>query len=362
MNGGMRPWLSKAAPAMVTLLAGSLMTGCGGGGGSGPSADGTSPDGSAVASYVTDQQGASFTGSWWTGNHFAATPVASATARTHNLTATAQPTTFDVATRSQALVSGTWSDLAVSSGGYYGLTPNGWAYSSNDLVGSKFVDSGNGTDATLVLANGSAYTYAITRTDLAGANVTCPGTCTTPATYPPGSARYDKVYTSNFYYLYNLADGWQVTDVYGTALSSLPTANATTFCDPLIGTVYDPRGTKMSSNPDGWLYYVYFLASGQTCTSGAIASALGTAPQQQVTITWLPTGVPAAPTVLKLTNWFPIYPNMSMFGFTNPWFYALRGGYVWEGLMVPANTSAGSAKNKAAINAELQASGYTALP
>jgi hypothetical protein len=169
-------------------------------------------------------------------------------------------------------------------------------------------------------------------------------------------------YTSNFYFLYNLSNGLQVTDRYGVQLTSLPVEKVTTFCDPLIGTVYVPTSTQMAANPNGWLYYVYFLTPGSACSSSNITTALGTAPQQQVTITWTPTGVPVVPTVLVLTNWFPINPNWSSFGFTNPWFYSLRAGYVWEGIMEPATTTVSSVKNKAAINAELKASGYTTIP
>ena len=81
-----------------------------------------------------------------------------------------------------------------------------------------------------------------------------------------------------------------------------------------------------------------------------------------MTITWTPTGVAAVPTVLVLTNWFPISPNTSFFGFTNPWFYSLRAGYVWEGIMLPKTSTVSSKKNKVAINAELMASGYTTIP
>lgn len=324
---------------------------------------GTTPSagGTAVASYTADEMGGSFGGNWWVGNRFGTSPVASATAFTETLAGTSQPTVFSVTENDQALINGIWSNLAVSSGGSYNLTPNGWAYSTNDMVGNTFVDSGNGTNAALVLANGAAYTYAITRSSLAGSAVVCPGTCTTSGVYPPGAASYSMAYTSNFYYLYNLANGLQATDGNGVALTSLPVEDTTTFCDPLIGTVYVPTTTQMTANPNGWMYYVYFLTPGSTCTSGAITTALGTAPQQQVTITWTPTGVPAAPTVLVLTNWYSPTGTGS-FGFTNPWFYGLRGGYAWEGIMLPATTTVDSMKNKAAINAELKASGYTTIP
>lgn len=316
----------------------------------------------AVSGYITDGMGGSFSGNWWTGNRFGASPVASATALTETLSGTSQPTVFSVAKNDQALVNGTWSNLAVSSVGSYNLTPNGWALSTNDMVGNTFVDSGDGTNGALVLANGAAYTYAITRSNLAGTAVSCPGTCTTPGVYPAGAASYSLAFTSNFYFLYNLGNGYQLTGQNGAALTSLPVEDTTTFCDPLIGAVYVPTLTQMTANPNGWLYYVYFLTPGSACTSGTIAAALAAAPQQQVTITWTPTGVPAVPTVLVLTSWFPVYPNMSSYGFTNPWFYSLRAGYVWEGIMLPATTTVDSVKNKAAINTELNASGYTTIP
>ncbi|HEY6096329.1 MAG TPA: hypothetical protein VIU93_15420 [Gallionellaceae bacterium] len=378
MKNGIRLLKCGAELGMFALMVGILMAGCGGGGGGGGGGStgtgtsggtpwwtvGTTPSagGTAVASYIAGEMSGSFGGKWWVGNWFGSTPAASATALTETLAGTAQPTVFNVTKNQQALINGAWSNLTVSSGSSYNLTPNGWALSTNDMLGSTFVDSGNGSDAALVLANGAAYTYAITRTNLAGSPVVCPGTCTTPGAYPAGAESYSLAYTSNFYFLYNLSNGLQVTDGNGAALTSLPVEDVTTFCDPLIGAVYVHTHTQMSANPNGWLYYVYFLTPGSACTSGNISTALAAGAQQQVTITWTPTGVAAVPTVLVLTNWFPIYPNMSSYGFTNPWFYSLRAGYVWEGLMLPAATSGSSMKNKAAINAELNASGYTAIP
>lgn len=374
MNKGFKLLKHGTELGMLALMAGILITGCGGGGGQAGSATnsggtpwwtvGTSPSaiGSAVAGYIADGMGGSFNGKWWNGNNFGTSPAASATLMTETMAATSQPTVFSVTKNYQALINGAWSNLAVSNGSSYNLTPNGWALSGSDLAGSTFADSGDGTNGTLVLSNGAAYTYAITRSDLSGTAVACPGTCSAPGVYPAGAASYSMAYTSNFYFLYNLANGYQLTGADGAALSSLPVENSTTFCDPLLGTVYVPSGTQMAINPNGWLYYVHFLATGTTCTSSSIAAALATAPTQQVTITWTPTGVAAVPTVLVLTNWFPIYPNTSIYGFTNPWFYSLRGGYVWEGLMLPANSSVSSMKNKAAINAELNAGGYTSVP
>lgn len=308
MNNGIKRLKFGAELGVFALMAGTLIAGCGGG----AAGSGTTPSagGTAVASYIADGMSGSFNGNWRVGSWLGFSP-ASATALTETLAATSLSTTFSVTKNNLELVNGIWSNFfVISSGGSsYNLTPNGWAISTNDMLGNSFVDSGNGSNAALVLANGAAYTYAISRSSLAGLDVVCPVTCTTPGVYPAGAAGYSLAYTSNFYFLYNLANGWQVTDQYGVQLTSLPVEDVTTFCDPFIGMVYEPTSTQMAANPNGWLYKVYFLTQGADCTSGNITTALGTAPQQQVTITWTPTGVPAVPTVLVLTNWFPIPPT-----------------------------------------------------
>jgi hypothetical protein len=129
MNIGIKRLKFGVELGVFALMAGTLIAGCGGGGA--PSSGST-----AVASYIADDMSGSFSGNWWVGNWLGSSPVASATVLTETLAATSQPTTFNVTENYQALVNGTWSSLAVSSGGAYNLTPNGWAFSTNGMLGN----------------------------------------------------------------------------------------------------------------------------------------------------------------------------------------------------------------------------------
>lgn len=144
--------------------------------------------------------------------------------------------------------------------------------------------------------------------------------------------------------LFNLSNGLQVTDQNGTMLTSLPAVGAT-FCDPLLGMVYAPS----------YSFPNYVVSRTAACSQAAIATALATAPVASVSISVQLTGNPVVPSVLILQNWSVGY------GLTNPFIYGYRAGYVWEGLMEPAGTN-WTLKNKTAINAELLANGYPAIP
>lgn len=355
--------LRKGASILVCgLVCGLLIAGCGGGGGGGAgsgsvSATPSSP-GTAVATFIADQQGGSFAGSWYTGD-YGSTVAASASAYTDTTTATTQPTVFSLSSNYQILANGSWSPLALANGSAYYLTPGGWSLYS-DVTGSvTYVDSGDGTHVTYMLPNGAPDYFSVKRTDLSGTTISCTGGCVTPGTYPTGSAKYSLTRTVDYYTLFNLSSGLQETDLSGAPLTYLPVEDTTAFCDPLIDTVYEPTATQWGTH--AWLYYVYFTASGSGCTSSSISAALAAGAQQQVVITWTPTGNTAVPTVLVLTNWYPIYPNMSFFGLTNPWFYSLRAGNVWEGIVEQAGTGFGR-KSKIAVNAELTANGYAPIP
>jgi hypothetical protein len=335
------------------LLTGMLMAGCGGGNGTSasnntlPSASGT-----VVASYVADQQNGSFTGIWYTGSAFNTTP-ASATAYTETLANTTTASIYDVTSTFKALINGSWGIGTQNNATSYNLGPSGWVLDTDEPTGNTFIDSGDGLHASFRLANSASYNYTISRTNLAGTTINCSGTCVTTDIYPTGAASYDLTYASNFYILYNLGINYRITGHDGIALTSLPGLGTTTFCDPLLGTVY----RAVSSSPPIYRYNVYFVAGGSTCTQSAISTALAGTAQYTVNITAEATGNSAVPYVLLLENWWPIYPNMSTYGFTNPWFYSVQSGYVWEGIMIPTG-NVSSQKNKTAINAELTARGY----
>ena len=95
MNFGIKRLKFGAELGVLALIAGTLIAGCGGGG-TADSGTTASAGGTTVASFIADEMSGSFSGSWWVGNRFGSSPVASATALTETLAATSQPTTFSV--------------------------------------------------------------------------------------------------------------------------------------------------------------------------------------------------------------------------------------------------------------------------
>lgn len=345
MHPEKKPFKKIAELLAFGAMTGILFAGCGGGG-SGNTAiiSGAAPYAAdtALGSYISDGQGTGFSGNWFTSS------VASAVANTRTLAATGSPTVFNVTYFSKSLANGSWSDINFTQGGGYGLTPTGWATGSQN--GQTLTDIGDGSNAVLNISNGDTYPFSIVKTSLAGSPVVCTnGPCSpSSATYPAGAARYSLSYTSAHYFLLTSTNGYQVTNQYGAPFTSLPTLNDT-FCDPLLGYVYKPQSTATYTSNYYWVYYA------ANCGSAAISTALAGTHVAYVMVSVEPTGNAYVPNVLILTNWTPGY------GLLNPWIYALRAGYVWEGLKEPQGTNF-TLKNKAAINAELLGSGYSEIP
>jgi hypothetical protein len=324
-------------------MAAVLLAGCGGGSGSANNSAAPSAANTALGSYINDELAGGFTGSWYTGT------TVSATANTESLAATAVPTVFNLSHSTRTLAGGVWSNAASTGGWGYELAPSGWVLGGQS--GATRTDKGDGVHAVDNFAGGISYPFSIARTSLAGSAVACVnGPCIQPnAVYPPGAASYTLTDTTDHYLLLTSTMGLQVSDAWGVPLARLPTVNET-FCDPLLGYVYQPTSAASVSWTN--FYAVYTTAS---CLGSSIGTALAGFPVAYVTVSVEATGNAYVPNVLSLTNWSAGY------GFVYPTIYALRNGYVWEGVKEPQG-SRFTVKNKAAINAELLGSGFAAIP
>jgi hypothetical protein len=329
------------------LANGILVAGCGGGGGGGAGS------GNPAFSYIADQQGGGFVGYW----SYGVSSVANADIDT--LAASGVNQYSDTFTHK--ILSGTWTDSSPDV--YYDLIPTtGWFPSPNNAT---LVDSGDGTNITIIPTGEPGIAAAVTRTDLSdapivcttsgGTNFTCPSL---PGNYPTGSASYRLTinYTSNQFQLYGYTNLSPITDANGAVLTALPTVETQTFCDPNFLYVFKPQ-----SSPS----FIYNVFATPSCASSVVISTATTTPVLgTVTIENLPTGISGSSgesaNVLHVVSANSSDPNVTgMVGRI----YGLRAYKVWLGWMTPKGTiQTDPAKNKTAINAELGANNLAPLP
>lgn len=342
------------------LLAGALIAGCGGGGSAGGSSSGsgfapsgtlcgnngcaspgatgsTSPASSVLASYIADSQGTSFLGNWVPGVVY-----------TNNLSATGFPGTYNIAYGAQVLAGGAWSSATLTAS-EADLNSTGWAASS--LTGNKFVDSGNGTNATENYASGASLQFIVTQTSKAGTPILCATCAAGSGNYPAGASWYTRTFNSSFYSLVIAPLATPATDATGATLTALP-AIGTTFCDPYNNLVYQPVVGATGSTPN----YTVFITTG--CSASAISAALAGVSPGSVFVS-LATTPAAGVSVLSLSGWAG---GLSGINVTNGnYIYGAYSGNVWSGFLgSPGYTEI--VENKIAINAELQASGSPTIP
>lgn len=340
----------------VVVLAGALLAACSGGG---SGTTGASAADTAVASMLADSTAPGFTGNWRNQNFFGS--AASATASTTTMAATATANTYTIATTSKQLVNGMWGNAAVS-GGSYLLGDTGWVLTTG--IQGTMHDSGDGINIS-VSVGAATKNFSIVKTVVDGTPIACTdsaGTvvaCSVPGNYPVGSNKYVKTVTADMYVLVDPAGapGYAgITDVNGVLLTALPAAS-TTLCN--LGMVYQPiAGAAAGVNN----YNLYFATD---CTAASIAAAVAApnVPQANMLISTYATGNAAVPSVLRITNAItPVGSFLTNVDFLNNSIFGLRAGNVWMGAMRPAGTANPADLNKTAMNAELVASGFTAIP
>lgn len=344
--------LALGAAAAILLSA----CGGGGGGGGGTTGGGTVGGGGGggagptpVASYIADAQSPSFDG-WWFNTNSAGSP-ASAVAEEHTMLYMGTGGNYVYSISQKALIKGTWTNQAY--GADFVLISTGWTQQS--ALGT-FVDSGDGIHATLT--NGDATTYAYSLVNLAGTPITCFNSagavqaCATPANYPAGSNAYIMTQSTTNYVLPFTNTPLPVTNTTGTPLAALPTVGTGTFCDPYMLYVYQPTATLGTYN--------VFNTAG--CSATAITTAT-TAPAVSlgtVTIAQLATGNANVPNVLQLSGWTGTALTANNIANSN-YIYAVRAGGVYAGWVnYPGYINYD--ENKTAINAEVVATGFVAIP
>lgn len=359
---------------VVAAVAGVLIAGCGGGGGSGsgspsnftPTATmccggsggggtaGTSSSGTPVASYIADSQGTSFVGIWTNWN-FTGSPQ-SATAATSTLAAAGTLGTYNITESGKVLANGVWSTSSLTAYAS-NLTAAGWVKQS--VTGNTFIDSGDGIHASKN-TSGAIVQYSMGVSSLGGTTVKCTDvygaavTCTGPSTYAAGASRYTLTYASTFYaILGSPLVSTSVTDGSGVALAALPVIGTTTFCDSYWGMVYQPIAGATGTAPN---YNVFYTLG---CSATAITTALAGTAAGTVLATATATNNSVVPTVLTLSGWTG---SLTVLNIANDTLmYGLNGGQVWPGDMVTPGY-VDTVENKIAINSELVANGFVAIP
>ena len=309
----------------------------------------------AVASYLADQQSGGLLGSWFLG-----TAAYSAFAGESTMVLTSSANTYTATYANMQLASGIWSAMnsgtwdAQTVGASYDLTSAGWVLSPSTAT---VVDNGDGSTLSVTPTGENAVTVTIARATLDGATITC-GTgnaaCPVPGVYSTGSGRYTFAYSSTLYFLGTKSNllAAPITDITGTALTSLPTVGST-FCDPTSG-VFSP--IMPTPTLGGNNYNVFNLPSG-ICTSANIATAMTGTVIFTALLSNQPTGNAIVPNVLLLSGETGTYNNLGNI------IYGLRAGNLWSGFMYQAGVSGANInENKLAINAELVANGLTPLP
>jgi hypothetical protein len=290
-----------------------------------------------LASYIADSQGTSFLGNWAPG-----------VVLTNNLSATGFPGTYNIAYGAQILAGGAWSSATLTASGA-NLNSTGWA--ATGLTGNKFVDSGNGTNATENYASGASLQLTVAQTNLAGAPISCATCAAGSGNYPAGAASYTRTFSSSYYLLYIAPIATPETDATGTNLTALP-AIGTAFCDPFNNFVYQPVAGATGSTPN----YTVFMTAG--CSASAISAALAGTSVGSVLVS-LATTPAAGVSVLSLSGWTGGLSGMNI---TNAnYIYGAYSGSVWSGFLQSPGY-AEIVENKIAINAELQASGSPTIP
>jgi len=353
---------------VLAAIAGTLIAGCGGGGGS--STGGTIPNyqaggsgggasgkpsaaGSALASYIADAQGLGFAGLWINTNFAGSTQ--SAVAFTTNLVSAGSPGTYGISEGARVL-KGTWSTAALTASDY-NLTTAGWVKTS--LTGNTLVDSGDGTNATENRANGATVQYAVTQTVKTGATISCttatgaPTACAGPNVYPAGAAWYTLTYKTALYTLYGNPGTTPVTDGAGVVMTALPVIGTATFCDPYWNRVFKPIAGAAAGAPN----YSVFMSGG--CSAAAISTALAGTAAGTVIASLTPTGNAIVPNVVTLSGW-----TGTLAAFNIPFdniMYGANAGQLWPGVLWSAGFT-DTQENKTAINAELAANGFAAIP
>lgn len=345
MNKSQGLFRRGAELAVFSAMAGILIAGCGGYVTT-PKA-GTSPSGpTAVGSYIADELGTNFNGSW---APLAAGSTASAVAGADTLTATAAANTYASLFTDMRLVNGTWSAASYVAA-QYDLIPAGWLSSPNT---GTLTDNGDGADIRVAPAGEPAYVLSITHTSLTGSSILCPASCVAPGVYPAGAAEYIRVAQSDSYHLIAASvSAAAVTDALGVPLPAVP-AVGDTFCDPILpATVFQTIGAVPTGANN---YNVYNAAD---CTQANISSALQTAPLGTVLITTKSTGNTVVQQVLLLSN----AAGANAPPWLNNAIYGPNLNNVWYGWFTPVGAIFDFVANKITINAELTASGFQAIP
>jgi hypothetical protein len=346
-----RSFISKGVKLMAFGV-GALVAGCGGGGGSG---GGTATE-TAVSSYIADQQAGGFTGSW----NFVGGASSVVDAGVNTLTVTATPNTYTSAYKDMLLTGGTWATNP-SPWVIYDLNTAGWTEMPSTAT---LLDNGTGANITITPTGESPVGVTITKTSLAATPIVCtsPSTgaavpCAAPGNYPAGAVSYQLSYSyaSDFYSLIGSAGAlpwFPITDVAGVALTALPAVGAT-FCDPNAYLVYKAIAPAPAAGADN--YNVFRTVS---CLAADITAALATPLAGTVLISDQATGNSVVANVMRVQS-----AAGTPFAWANNVIYGFMAGNVWYGWLFPAGgVNDSTQKNKAAINAELLASGLVALP
>lgn len=349
-----RSFISKGVELMAFGVGvGALVAGCGGGGGSG---GGTATE-TAVSSYIADQQAGGFVGSW---RALVGSSSSVADAYVTTLAATATANTYTSSEASKLLTSGIWGPNP-NAWVLYVLNTAGWVEYTNTVT---LVDVGNGSDVTASYAGLPAIGATVTKTSLAATPIVCtsPTTgatiaCVAPGSYPAGATSYQvsSTYATDGYFMFGATGAipwFPLTDATGVPLTALPAAGAT-FCDPNYRMAFQTIAPAPAVGANNYNVFAVTSCSAANITAGTAGTPTGT-----VLISNQATGNAIVANVLRVQS-----PTGAPVAWMNNYIFGLMAGNVWYGWTSPAGSVNSSVeKNKAAINAELLASGLVALP
>lgn len=346
----------KSAELGITLVALSavVLVGCGGGGSSGGTGTGTAAvtctaTGNATGVSASDCFLAEMVSVGLSGGSSLILPASSVSVPAFGyLKAQFDGSNYVVTASTKELVGGIWGDQAPIATDYV-LIASGWTPSSSILT---FVNNGDGS-VSYSSTGTSSKLQSFVRTSLSGFPIVCKNylaqtvACAMPGNYPTGATSYtaSAVMVTDEY---GLTSTTPATDVNGNNFTALP-AIGDTVCLPIRGgvgfEVYQPITPTPAAGQNN--YNVFFSNSG-TCNGGAITTALTLTPSTAL-VSVKSTGIAAVPTVL-------MSKNQSIL--------AVRNGLVYSGYFTPAGFSGTmlAQKNKAALNAELQANNLPAFP
>lgn len=326
-----------------------------------------------VNAYLAEAVTAGNSNSWWIqAQTFNASGVATSTtlvAQRMSFTATAANTYSATGTgytsTNNGPNNGPWTSQPVNALGDYKLTSTGWVANAN---GGVLVNNLDGT-VTITPTGLPAQVETITRINLSGTAIVCPnfagGVCPVPGNYPANSFFTSSNFTSAVDTFHLQTGGVvstdKVTGANGVQLTALPALN-TTFCVQQFGgaQVFVPIAGAVAPADN------YNVFGALTCSAADItnATAAGVLPWGTVTIGAKATGIAAVPTVGLCTVTTAVgSPNTLAVGWLNDNIVAVMNGLAYSGWRSPAGPRTDiNDLNKTAVNAELLANGYLALP